>query len=123
MLPDRFLLFVYNLDKGSVADIKDYLYSSQPAKTPQCNLCALISSPVGIKKGWKRFTSEIGIPVKYLFRDEFSHEFSLPKSPSPAVFIQIGGSTILLVNSDDLNYCKNTDELIDLVKKRIQKYL
>ena len=123
MLPERFLLFVYNLDKSRVTDIKDYLYSSQPSKTPQCNLCALISSPVGIKKGWKRFTSEIGIPVRYLFRDEFGHEFSLPKISSPAVFLQIGESTFLVVNSDELNRCKTTDELIDLIKQRISKYL
>ena len=123
MQPDQVLIFVYNLDKGNVSDIKDHMYSAAPAKTPACNLCSLILSPVGMKKGWKRFIAEIGIPAEYLFREEFSKGFGLAKFTAPGIFIQMGGSLILIAGSEDINRCESTDELIELVKQRIQKYI
>ncbi len=123
MQPDRVLIFVYNLDKGSLSDIKDHMYSAAPVKTPACNLCSLILSPVGMKKGWKRFISDLGIPSQYLFREEFSKEFGFSKFTAPGVFIQMGGSLILIAGAEDINNCKSTDDLIDLVKQRIQKYI
>lgn len=123
MQPDRILIFVYNVDKGSLSDVKDHMYSGATAKIPSCNLCSLISSPVGMKKGWKRFIADLGIPVRYVFRDEFAKEFGLPKFNPPGVFIQMGGSLILVAGAEEINRCESTDDLIELVKQRIQKYI
>jgi len=123
MHPDKVLLFVYNLDKGSLSDIKDHQYSSAPAKAPACNLCALISSPVGMKKAWKRFISDLGIPAEYLYREEFGKQFALSQFAAPGVFIQLGGSLILLASGDEINRCATTDDLITLVQQRVQKYI
>jgi len=123
MQPDRVLVFVYNLDKGSLSDIKDHMYSAAPVKSPACNLCSLISSPVGMKKGWKRFVADLGIPARYLFREEFAKEFGLPGFNPPAVFIQIGGSLISLAGVEEINRCESTDDLIELIKQRIHKYI
>jgi hypothetical protein len=123
MQPDRVLIFVYNLDKGNVSDVKDHMYSAGPAKMAACNLCALISSPVGMKKGWKRFIADLGIPAQYLFREEFVKGFGLPGFTPPGAFIQMGGSLILLAGPEDINQCGSTDDLIGLVGKRVQKYI
>ena len=123
MQPDRVLIFVYNLDKGNLSDIKDHMYSASPAKAPACNLCALISSPVGMKKGWKRFIADLGIPARYLFREEFAKEFGFTKFVSPGAFIQMGGSLILIAGAEEINRCGSSDDLIDLVRQRVQKYL
>jgi hypothetical protein len=123
MQPDRVLIFVYNLDKGNVSDIKDHMYSAAPAKTPACNLCSLISSPIGMKKAWKRFVADLGIPVQYLFREEFSKTFGLAKFNPPGAFIQMGGSLILIAGADEINQCGSTDELIELVNQKVRKYI
>ena len=123
MQPDRVLILVYNLDKGSLADVKDNLYSSSPSRAPPCHLCALISSPVGIKKGWKRFIADLGMPAEYLYREEFGREYTLPGFAAPGIFIRLGGSLILLVSGEEINHCESTDDLIDLVRQRVQKYL
>ena len=123
MHPDKILIFVYNLDKGSLSDIKDHQYSSGPVRTPVCNLCALIQSPVGMKKAWKRFISDLKIPAEYLYREEFGKQFAFTQFAGPGVFIQLGGSMILLAGADEINRCTTTDELIRLVQQRVQKYI
>jgi len=122
MHPDKILIFVYNLDKGSLSDIKDHQYSSGPARPPPCYLCALIQSPVGMKKSWKRFISELGIPAEYLYQEEFGKQFALALFASPGIFIRLGGSLILLAGADEINGCRKTDDLISLVRQRVQKY-
>lgn len=122
MRPDQVLIFVYNLDKGSLAPIKDHSHSAGPGRVPACTLCSLISSPVGMKKGWKRFIADLGIPADYLYREEFSREYDLPGFAAPGAFIRLGGSLILLVSAEEINKCESTDDLIDIVRKRIQKY-
>ncbi len=123
MHPDKSLVFVYNLDKGNLSDIKDHMYSSGPSRAPPCNLCALIQSPVGMKKAWKRFISDLGIPAEYLYREEFGKQFALAQFAGPGVFIKLGGSSILLANAEEINGCRTTDDLIRLVGQRVQKYL
>lgn len=123
MQPDRVLIFVYNIDKGSLSDIKDHMYSAAPAKTTGCNLCALISSPVGMKKGWKRFIADLGIPAQYLFREEFTREYAFPRFTPPGIFIQLGGSLIIVAGAEEINRCESTDDLIELVRQRVQKYI
>jgi len=123
MQPDHKLVFVYNLDKGSLSDIKDKIYATTPSKAPACILCSLIQSPVGMKKGWKRFIQDLGIQADYLFREEFQKEYGLPKFNAPGIFIQLGGSLILLVSAEEVNRCESTDALIDILRQRIQKYL
>ena len=123
MQPDRELIFVYNLDKGSLSDVKDHLYSTVPNRPPPCNLCNLVSTPVGMKKAWKRFIADLGIPAEYLFREEFGREYTLPGFAAPGVFVRMGGSLILLVSSEEINRCDSINVFIDLVRQRIQKYL
>ena len=121
MRPDRVLIFVYNLDKGSLDGVKDHFYSTSQRESA-CKLCAFISSPVGMKKGWKRFIADLGITAEYLYREEFTRDYSLPGFGAPGIFLQLGGSLITLVSADEINTCESTDDLIDLVRKRIQKY-
>ncbi|WML66629.1 MAG: hypothetical protein METHP_00071 [Methanoregula sp. SKADARSKE-2] len=122
MHPDTILLFVYNLDKGSLSDIWDRQYSQGHARTPPCNLCALIQSPVGMKKSWKRFISVLGIPAEYLYREEFGEQSAHAPFASPGIFLKLGGSSILLAGADEINGCRTTDDLISLVRQRVQRY-
>ena len=62
MRSGRLLVFVFNCDRGNLSAIKDYSQKLTPDKAPDCHLLALISSPVGIKKGWKRYIQELRYP-------------------------------------------------------------
>jgi hypothetical protein len=117
------LLFVYNLDKGSLSGMSDYQHSIKSAKTPQCNLYFLISTPVGMKKTWKRFINDLGVPSKFLHRDEFFQVCGMRKLLVPAVYVQAGTSFHELISADEINHIDSTDVLIGLVTKRLKQHL
>jgi hypothetical protein len=117
------LLFVYNIDKGNLSGMSDYHHSMTSAQTPRCNLFALISSPVGMKKSWKRFINDLGFPSSFLHRDEFFQLCGTQKLSVPAVYIQTGKSFHVLINTDEINRLDSTDILIGLVTQRLRKFL
>jgi hypothetical protein len=116
------LLFVYNIDRGNLSAMADYQKSSPSGKTPPCNLFTLIFSPVGMKKGWKRFINDLKIPSRFLYRDEFLLEIVTEKPLFPAVYLQSGKSFQLLITADEINRMDSTDSLIGLVTQRLQHY-
>jgi hypothetical protein len=117
------LLFVYNIDKGNLSGMSDYHHSMTSAQTPRCNLFALISSPVGMKKAWKRFINDLGFPSSFLHRDEFFQLCGTQKLSVPAVYIQTGKSFHVLINTDEINRLDSTDILIGLVTQRLRQFL
>jgi hypothetical protein len=123
MQPGIILLFVYNLDKSTLSGMSDYHHSMKSAKTPLCNLFVLISSPVGMKKTWKRFISDLKVPSKFLHRDEFFQVCGTKKLIVPAVYVQSGNSFHELISADEINRIDSTDVLIGLVEKRLKQYL
>jgi hypothetical protein len=122
MQPGRMLVFVYNLDRGSLSAMTDYHISTTAAKISPCNLYALIFSPVGMKKGWKRFISDLGITPRYLYRDEFAIETGAVRHAFPAVFMQSGKSFEEIISPDDINRMQSTDSLIALVTQRLTHF-
>jgi hypothetical protein len=116
------LLFVYNIDRGNLSAMADYHKSTPSGKTHPCNLFALIYSPVGMKKGWKRFISELGILSKFLYRDEFFLEIGMEKHSFPAVYIQSGKSFQEIIAADEINRMDSTESLIGLVTQRLVHY-
>jgi hypothetical protein len=122
MQPGLTLLFVYNIDQGNLSAMTDYHKSSPSGKTSPCNLYTLIFSPVGMKKGWKRFIGEVGIHSRFLYRDEFSLESGAEKPAFPAVYLQSGKSFQELITANEINQMDSTDSLIGLVTQRLQQY-
>jgi len=122
MQPGQKLVFVYNLDQGSLSALTDYHKSTTAAKISPCNLYTLVFSPVGMKKGWKRFISDLGIPSRYLYRDEFAIETGTVKHSFPAVFIQSGKSFEEIIAADEINRVDSTDSLISLVTQRLSHF-
>jgi hypothetical protein len=117
------LLFVYNIDRGNLSGMSDYHHSISLVKTPRCNLFTLISSPVGMKKAWKRFINDLGFPSRFLHRDEFFQLCGTQELSVPAVYIQSGKSFHELINTDEIHRIDSTDVLIGLVTKRLKQYL
>jgi hypothetical protein len=116
------LLFVYNIDHGNLSAMTDYHKSTPSGKTPPCNLFAMIFSPVGMKKGWKRFISDLDIHTRFLYRDEFFLETGTEKPSFPAVYIQTGKLFQEIISADEINCMDATDSLIGLVTQRLRQY-
>jgi hypothetical protein len=122
MQPGQMLVFVYNLDRSNLSVMTDYHKSTTAAKISPCNLYALIFSPVGMKKGWKRFINDLGIPSRYLYRDEFGRETGISKPPFPAIYKQSGKSFEEIISAIEINRMESTDSLIALVTQRLTHF-
>jgi hypothetical protein len=120
MRSGRLLIFVFNCDRGNLSAIKDYSQKLTHDKVPECNLFALISSPVGIKKGWKRYIQELGIPCRFLHHDEYEEEFGALLTPLPAVFLHDQKTKTLFISADELGRVMTMEDLIGLVNQKIR---
>ncbi len=118
MRSGRLLIFVFQCDRGNLSAIKDYSQTLATEKAPECGLLAHISSPVGIKKSWKRYIQELKIPARFLYRDEYEEEFGELLTPLPAVFLHDQKTRSLLISADELGRVKSLDELIVLVSQK-----
>jgi len=119
MQSGRFLIFVFNFERGNLSAIKDYSQKLTADRVPVCNLFDLISSPVGIKKNWKRFIQELGVPARFLHHDEYEEEFGALLTPLPAVFMHEQKTRILFISADELCSVTSLDELMALVNQKL----
>jgi len=122
MRPNLVLLFVYSIDRGSLSAVTDYHRSPGSARAQRCALYSLLITPVGMKKGWKRFLTDLVVPSRFLHLDEFQQEFRIKDPVLPAVFMQDGKSIHELVTADEINRINSTDQLAELVKKRLIEF-
>jgi hypothetical protein len=119
MLSGRVLIFIYNCDRGNLSALKEYSQKLNNDKEPGCNLLAHISSPVGIKKGWKRFIQGLRIPCRFLYHDEYEEEFGALLTPLPAVILHDRKARSLFISADEVNRVRTKEDLIVLVTRKL----
>lgn len=120
MRSGRLLIFVYNCDRGNLSAMKDYSQPLAADKTPECRLLSITSSPVGMKKEWKRFIHDLRVPARFLYHDEYEEEFGALLTPLPAVFFHTDNTRSILVSADELGRTHSLEDLITLVKERLR---
>jgi hypothetical protein len=120
MRSGQVLIFVFNCDRGNLSAIRDYSKKTVDEKAPECILLDLISSPVGMKKIWKRFVGELDIPSRFLHRDEYEEEFGALLAPLPAVLLHTQKTKSLFISADELSRVQSVEDLILLVRKRLE---
>jgi hypothetical protein len=113
------LVIVYNLDSGVLPTIKDYAGFESSPRTDHCTLYVKTSSPVGMKKEWKRFIKDLDIPARFMNRNEFSSEFGTGLTTFPAILVQSGKDLSLVASTDEINQCTTLEDLISLVRRRL----
>lgn len=119
MRSGRTLIFVFHIDRGNLSAIRDLSQKHSEDRPPECPLHALISSPVGIKKGWKRYITQLSIPVRFLHRDEYEEEFGEVLTRLPAVFLHDRKTKSLFIAADELDQVPATEDLIALVNGKL----
>ena len=113
------LLFVYNTDSGVLPGMKDYSSTTGTSHgKDSCNLTAITHSPIGMKKDWKRFVKELGIPVRFLNRNEFVSEVGTGLITFPAILLNTGKDLLIVASSEEINLCRCLEDLINLLQAR-----
>ena len=113
------LLFVYNADSGVLPGMKDYSSKTGGSQgKDSCNLTVITHSPVGMKKDWKRFVKELGIPVRFMNRNEFVSEVGAGLITFPAILLNTGTDLLMVASSEEINLCRCLEDLINLLQAR-----
>jgi len=115
----RTLVIVYDLDSGVLPKLKDYASTGFAPVSGSCNLYVLTNSPIGMKKEWKRFIKDLGIPIRFMNRNEFTSEFGTDLTSFPAILIQTGKTLSRFISTEEINPCRELEDLIHLVQQRV----
>lgn len=112
------IIFIYNSQSGLNNAMIDFFHKIISPKSYECNLCALTYNNIGKKKKWIKYLKSINRKIFFLYKDHLK-ELDLPENTKlPAVFNE---KNQLLINSNQINECKNLEELINLVKQITKK--
>jgi hypothetical protein len=116
------LLFIYNTDSGALQALKDFSTGkSAISGADTCILTGITHSPVGMKKEWKRFCKDLEIPSRPLHRNEFMAEYGSRQQQItfPIVLVQKGTDLEVFISTEELNRCRDLNDLILLMKQRL----
>ncbi|MFX0002474.1 MAG: hypothetical protein ACFE9C_03490 [Candidatus Hodarchaeota archaeon] len=127
------LIFVYNAESGGIfTGLKDTLHKTFRKSTYQCNLCAVTFGAFGMKKDWKNFVNDLGVPVEFkkkdkfkfefLHKDEFSEKYDVADAKFPSAYILDESGLNLFISQDEMNAVNSIDELKDLVNQKVEKF-
>ncbi|WP_305064786.1 hypothetical protein [Methanococcoides sp.] len=122
-LSENTLIFVYNADSGLINEMKDYVHKIVSPSTYGCNLCAITYGNTGIKAEWKSFVDDLGIPVKFLHKDEFYEKYGEKESSFPCAYLENSNKLDLFISSDEINNCSTLEELMSLVTLKVNELL
>ncbi|WP_321505785.1 hypothetical protein [uncultured Methanoregula sp.] len=119
MPQEETLLFVCNSNSGVLPRMKNYSANSSISPAEDCHLSALIYSPVGMKKEWKRFIREQKLPSQVLDRNEFREQYGYGITMFPVVLVRTGRGLAVLISTEELNRCRELEDLMGLLKQRL----
>ena len=114
------LVFVYNADSGVFSEIKDYVHKTVSPSTYDCPLCALTYGKTGMRREWKKFLKELGLPVEFVHRDEMAKKYPAVAVPLPAVFMKSGSSLNLILHAGEIAACRDLEELMDMLTYKLK---
>ena len=113
------IVFVYNADSGLFNALSDSAHKIFSPETYNCNLCAITHSALGMKTEWKKFLNTFDAPLEFLHRDELKEKYAI-KVPLPAIFLKSGEGMKLIIESEQINACKDIEDLKNLINDKIQ---
>lgn len=113
------LIFVYNADSGLFNALADWAHKIISPQTYACRLCAVTYDNFGMRREWRAFVNQLGVPVEFLHRDELQHKYGVADVPLPAVFARERGTVYVWLDAPTLKTCGSLDELMRLVTTRL----
>ena len=117
------LLFVYNANSGTRNAILDSMHKVFSPSTYDCNLCDITFGLVTENKIWKKFREQSDIAMSFLHKDEFTKAYASKfghKHTFPVVLIEGNDELELFISTEELNAMQSSEDLIDVIQKRIK---
>jgi len=112
------LVFVYNADSGLFNTLADMAHKALSPQTYRCQLCALTHGHLGMRREWKAFLEELGLPCEFLHRDELATRYGLRDAPLPAVYRKDGTRLRLCLDDARIAACRDLAELKSALRAR-----
>lgn len=115
------LILVYNADGGLLSAASDMVHKIVSPATYPCSLCALTYGAVAVRKEWRAFLADRGLPVLFLYRDEFRTDLDRRGLPLPAILLAdaSGGPPQVLVSAEELEALSGLEALMALLAERL----
>lgn len=114
------LLCIYNADGGVLNALADMVHKIVSPATYPCSLCALTYGPFMMRSAWRGWLGRLGMPVLFLYRDEFRDCLDTRGLPLPAVLLGAGaGPPRVLVSAVELAALPDLEALIAMLEARL----
>ena len=113
------LIFVYNANAGIAAGIMDSIHKTVSPATYPCSLCAITYGAVRMNPRWKAWLKAQPFESRFYHRPDFRAAYTDIVADLPAIFVERGGQTEMLVNAQDFDEADTVDKLIALIERRL----
>jgi hypothetical protein len=113
------LVFVYNADSGVFNLLSDIAHKIFSPQTYACNLCAITHSNFGMKDEWREYLDSLDTPLEFLHADELKAAYKIENAKLPAIFLKENGELRETIDADAINYCRNVEDLKQLINAEI----
>lgn len=114
------LICVYNANGGLPSALGDMVHKIVSPATYPCSLCALTYGAVSMRGAWRRFLDGLGMPVTFLYRDEFRGDLDTRDLPLPAILLGAEAAVPqVLVSAVELDALPDLPALMALVETRL----
>ena len=118
--PRPTLILVYNAKGGLLNGLRDAVHKLLSPATYPCSLCALTYSAVSMRGAWRQFLDSLGMPVMFLYRDEFERDLDRSGVGLPAILLGGDGpEPHVLLSGDALRSLPDLPALIAATRERL----
>ena len=114
------LIFVYNAKSGPFNTILDIAHKLLSPKSYSCNLCALTHSTFSEQDIWKKFKSEVNIPMMFFHSDDFEAKYGETKFIYPIILSEHHYGLKIFMSADDINTIETLEDLIEIIKQELE---
>jgi len=113
------LLFVFDEEGGLIDRLVFLVRKKLGTLRNECRLSQLTRTGMREQPEWRAFTQSLGVPVRYLHREEFrSHHQAMKDVELPAVFLCYeDGSLELTLRADQIRSCATRMDLEQCVRR------
>lgn len=116
------LLFVYNADSGLMHGAIDLLHKLLSPATYPCRLCEVTYGVLGMRRAWATTLRALGLPARFLHRDEFAAAFPEATHPLPAAFLERDGGLEPILCAADFADIRSLEALERLLRARLAEH-
>ena len=111
------LIFIYNAKNGIFNELLDYAHKILSPETYDCSLCKLTYNNFGKIRKWKEFLDSLHFNIIFTYKNNLKKLELNDEIKLPAVLLDYDN---LLISSVEINMCNNLDELMQILKSKIE---